>query len=434
MNKIELFFYFKYKPSKRIKTNFKDDQKIGEVINSIISSNEYFKNITINLISCNDKPINEKETFKNYNIKNNDIITIICESRTKEEIEKSKNENFIQFKYELLVTDHAHVNLPNSNLSAIIDRTFDVFKSLKDEYVIVFAFSLDYHNYSLIMVDIEKKKVIAHKINAHSERVFTCIHYLDEYNNRDLLITGSFDKTIKIWNISDGFQLLYEKKPDYDFQENTYLLSECLLFNNNNLYLITSAYEMYSNGYEILYYDLYNNVQDFKYLNNSKDNTNYIETYYDDKKPLIIAANLGNVKIFDFNDKKLIKAFSENNPNENYLSAIIYKYNDMTSIITSSSDGYIRIWDFDDPSSLILKIKATNFHWVVGMELIDNRYLLVACYDGSFKEYDIKSEYNCLNFQRVANNDTLLSLRYINIKGNHYLFTHSKMGLIELWK
>ena len=206
----------------------------------------------------------------------------------------------------MLLTDHAHVNLPNSNLSAIIDRTFDVFKSLKDEYVIVFAFSLDYHNYSLIMVDIEIKKVIAHKINAHSERVFTCIHYLDEYNNRDLLITGSFDKTIKIWNISDGFQLLYEKKPDYDFQENTYLLSECLLFNNNNLYLITSAYEMYSNGYEILYYDLYNNVQDFKYLENSKDNTNYIETYYDDKKPLIIAANLGNVKIFDFNDKKLL--------------------------------------------------------------------------------------------------------------------------------
>ena len=106
----------------------------------------------------------------------------------------------------------------------------------------------------------------------------------------------------------------------------------------------------------------------------------------------------------------------------------------MTSIITSSSDGYIRIWDFDDPSSLILKIKATNFHWVVGMELIDNRYLLVACYDDSFKEFDIKSDYNCLNFQRVTNNDTLLSLRYINIKGNNYLFTHSKMGLIELWK
>ena len=117
-----------------------------------------------------------------------------------------------------------------------------------------------------------------------------------------------------------------------------------LVFNNNNLYLITSAYEMYSDGYEILYYDLYNNVQDFKYLKNSKDNTNYIETYYDDKKPLIIAANLGNVKIFDFNDKKLIKEFSENNPNENYLSVIIYKYNDLTSIISSSSDGYIRIW------------------------------------------------------------------------------------------
>ena len=197
-------------------------KKQEKYLNSIISSDEYFKNITINLISYNDKPINEKETFKNYNIKNNDIITIICESRTKEEIEKSKNENFIQFKHELLVTDHAHVNLPNSNLSAIIDRTFDVFKSLKDEYVIVFAFSLDYHNYSLIMVDIEIKKVISHKINAHSERVFTCIHYLDEYNNRDLLITGSFDKTIKIWNISDGFQLLYEKKPDYDFQENCY--------------------------------------------------------------------------------------------------------------------------------------------------------------------------------------------------------------------
>ena len=145
---------------------------------------------------------------------------------------------------------------------------------------------------------------------AHNERVFTCKHYLDNINQRDLLITGSFDKTIKIWNINNEFQLLFEKKPDYEYQENTYLLSECLLSFNNSLYLITSAYELESNGYYILYYDL-QNLGEINYLQDSKDNCNYLETLNKDEKTLIIAGNKGNIKIFDFENESLIKKFSD---------------------------------------------------------------------------------------------------------------------------
>ena len=178
---------------------------------------------------------------------------------------------------------------------------------------------------------------------------------MDEINKRDLLITGSFDKTIKIWKIEDEFKLLYEKIPDYNFKENTYLLSECLLFNNNDLYLITSAYEMYSNGYDILFYDLYNNIQDFNILESSQENVNYLESYYYDGVPLIISGNYGNIKIFNFKENKLIKEFNDKDEKKrfNYSSCKIHRTIEKNWLISSCYDGYLHIWDYDNPSQLI---------------------------------------------------------------------------------
>jgi len=154
-------------------------------------------------------------------------------------------------------------------------------------------------------MEITQEQIIYVKNNAHTGRVYTCQHYLDKISNRDLVITGSYDRTIKIWELNNGFQFLYMKQPDYNYQVNTYLLSEALLSFNNSLYLIVSAYELQSSGYYLLYYNL-NILNQKNKLANSKDNCNYLETFDMSDIPFIIAANLGNVKIFDFEQKKLI--------------------------------------------------------------------------------------------------------------------------------
>ena len=105
---------------------------------------------------------------------------------------------------------------------------------------------------------------------------------------------------------------MYKLKSDYDYKINTYLLSENLLF-FQNLYIITSAYEMNSDGYEILFYDISKNSYQRKEIEliSSKDNTNFLDIYYEKDIPYIVAGNYGNIKIFDFLKKELIEEFDE---------------------------------------------------------------------------------------------------------------------------
>jgi WD40 repeat protein len=433
------FIFSNDNTDKKIKIKFKENQIIDEVLNNVISSDNSLSDIKIINLTCNNNQINRKETFKNNNIINNDIILV--EYTNDEENngnDSEENEGLIIFEFNKFITEKAYVNKPSANLRAIIDRTFDVFKSLNNKYLLICSNSDDYEKYDLLCYDILSDKIIFQKNEAHSNKIYTCIHYLDEINKRDLLITGSFDKTIKIWKIEDEFKLLYEKIPDYNFKENTYLLSECLLFNNNDLYLITSAYEMYSNGYDILFYDLYNNIQDFNILESSQENVNYLESYYYDGVPLIISGNYGNIKIFNFKENKLIKEFNDKDEKKrfNYSSCKIHRTIEKNWLISSCYDGYLHIWDYDNPLQLINKINSIADNYIVGLELINNQILFVGGGEGSFKEYDLKNdmESEIFNSGEIKKKEPTLCLKYIKIDEDNYLFVHNNTGIIEFWK
>ena len=92
-------------------------------------------------------------------------------------------------------------------------------------------------------------------------------------------------------------------------------------------------------------------------LNDSKDNTNFLNTYYNNNIPFIIAANCGNIKVYNFTNKKLVKEFYDNDFSLNYLSAFIFEYKNKIAIISSSSDGFLRIWDYNSPKIILNKIE-----------------------------------------------------------------------------
>lgn len=430
---MEVEFLFSSNSMKK-KIKVKETQIIGDVLNSIISNDPAFQNITVSFILSHGCNIDLTKTFKSEKIKNNEILTVMCSED--DEDDKEEESKPIQFKYVKWVINKARVNLPDADLNAFIDKTFDVFKSLNNNFYLICSYSENYKDYDLLCVDItniNNMQIKYMKKNAHSERIFTCSHFLDKYNKRDLLITGSFDRTVKIWDINKGLKLIYNKKPDFEYKENTYLLSECLLGFNKTIYFIASAYEIYSKGYNILLYDI-NNSNYFKVLPNSKDNTNYLTTFLEFKSPLIIAANCGNIKIFNFANKELIKRFSDNKDSINFLSTVIQTYKDKICLISSSSDGFLRIWDYNNPNILVYKIQSYLNNWLIGLELIDNRYLLAGCANGSVKEFDLLHDCVACTFPRNDNKDPLFTLKFITINGKNYLFSHSHKGLIELWK
>ena len=418
----------------RIKKLVNPNQKISDELNKVIKQNSILSSQNFNLILCEGNIVDPDETFKKNKLKNGCVLMLLSGGALDETM-ISENEEPLQISLNKCITKHSHVNLKQANLNAFIDRTFTVFKSLKKEYLLIYSYSEDYKNYSLMCYDILKDKSMTKVQKAHSERIFTCCHFLDKYYMKDLLITSAFDKKIKIWNITNNFQIIYEKKPDYYFQENTYLLSESILSDNNHkLYLIVSAYEINSSGYDLLYYNTSKNI-DWRHFENSRDNTNFLDIFYNNGNPEIIAANLGNVKIYNFQNKKLIKFFHDNNNKLNYLSAIVK--NDSANnknLIVSAGDGLLRIWDYNKPANLLQAIKTYLNVWLIGLELISDRYLLAAGADGNIKEFDLKKNFMSRNLNRNNPTDPLFTLRYININGKDYLFSHSHKGLIELWK
>jgi len=351
-----------------------------------------------------------------------------------------KKNNLEEYKVIKCIDNNSIINFPYLDINAFINGTFDLFKSIRNEYLLVFSNLENNNNFSLIFYDMKLQQVNTKISKAHNDRIYTCRHFFDKITGSDLIITSSFDKWIKVWNVTNYYTLIYKKKPDYDYKQNTYLLSEYLLYYNEKNYLITSAYEIDSQGYEILCYkieekndDKNNNILK---IENSKDNTKYLEVYYDKEIPYITSGNLGNIKIFDFSKNKLIKEFHDNNNQVNYLSIIIKEdSNDKKSIIASSSDGFLRIWDYNK-NKIISRIKSGE-QWIIGLCLLNEKYILASSADGTIKEYDLDSNKLIHILKRnmdKENNDVLFCVKSINFNNKNYLVSHSYNGLIELWE
>lgn len=355
----------------------------------------------------------------------------------------NKKDDSLDYEVTKCITKDSLINLPYNNINAYIDDTFDLFKSVKNEYFLVYSSSENFTKYSLIFYDMKKEQINIKIGNAHNDRIYTCRHFFDKNSKSDLILTSSYDRWIKIWNVTNYYTLVYKKCPDYDYNERTYLLSEKILYYNQRNYLITSAYEIYSKGFNILFYDYEGNT-DKTEIKNSEDNTNYLGVYYDNKTPYILAGNYGNIKVFDFSKKELFNKYEDNNAQINYLSIIIKENENNKILLASGADGYLRIWEYKKYGNLLYKVLSNIEGWIIGLNLLNENYILEACFNGSIAIYDLKSN-KIVSFLK-SNLDFkddffinifhkhFLCVKNIDIDKKNYLVTHCSNGLIELWK
>ena len=155
----------------------------------------------------------------------------------------------------------------------------------------------------------------------------------------------------------------------------------CFLKNNNQIYIISSHFNLFNSYDTNKVYDL--NGNKIKEINDSYDIAYFIDSYFDSKlnKNYIITGNNGFSKSYDFNENRLYHKYfdkikNKENDNNGHCSIIVFNngYGEI-QLIDSSYDGNIRIWNFN--SGLLLKKIKVCDKSLFGISLWNNEYLFI---------------------------------------------------------
>jgi len=399
-----------------------DNSKCSKILNNL-NKKIYVNNICGNISERKEKLENNidsilNELEKKFDEKMKEVENSIIPPKEKVSMNYSSQDSFIRFssnptnliyKGDLCNTAHKY----NS-----IDKVFCAFKSfLGDSYVVWGT-----PTYSLEFFNIEKNKIINSIKEAHMNIIFSCRHYPDKKNKIDYIITSSYDRNVKIWNLkSFSYNLIVNT------HNNNYIYSVCLLFeeNENKSYVITSS----PNDF-MKVWDFTGKLLDTFGL--SDEGTYFIDTYHDTKnnKYYILNGNVNDVKSYSFSDRKQYKKYL-GKPQSWHMSALVYQYNEQEILIESDGNGYIRLWEFHT-SNLIKSIFTYSFILLRGICLWNEQYLFAGANDHQIKLYDLING----KFVKLYKEHTSAVCTLEKIVHNKYgecLLSQGLDGKIKIW-
>ena len=289
------------------------------------------------------------------------------------------------------------------------DNSFTAFMSVYDILYLIYT---DY-NKSIIAYDINNKKIIIEIKNAHNSYINNMRHYVDKVNKRDLIISIScVDNNIKLWDVKDWSCIINIENIYF----NSKIISACLLFDNNDIFIISSNFNHYFILEKCKVFDFEGNkIEEIIEPNNINDNIYFIDSYYDEQlnKNYIITCNVGYIKSYDYKIHKIYHIYYDNeNENNIHSSAIIYKKEETVKLIDSCYDGNIRIRNFHS-GELLNKIKVTsNNYKLYGLCLWNDDNIIVGCENYSIIILDINTEK--IIRELVKHNNSVLTVKIIN--------------------
>ena len=299
-------------------------------------------------------------------------------------------------------------------------QMFCAFKSLKGDSLSAWVTK----DNTIELYDLEKDALIKSVKDAHVKDIHSCRHFVDIKNNKDLLITCSYDKSIKVWDIENL------EKPLIDIQNahsNGFIFTSCIL-----------SHEKIPENYIISGADDENiKIFDFngKFLDKSvkvSDYVNLLDVYYykREKKFCIINANSHDIRIYNFDDLKIYKTYIEKN-SSSHAHVIVYEdeKEDKVHLIDSDMKGFIHIWDFDTEECLKTIFLQTIIN---GICFWNEQYIACTGRDKKIKIVDIK-EAKIVRLITGHEKETI-SVQKVNIpKYGDCLVSHGKDGFLKVW-
>ena len=258
-----------------------------------------------------------------------------------------------------------------------------IFKSADDLNLIVYADQ----NKSIICYDINNNQKVNEVHNAHEKEISFLNYYSKKMKGINLMLSiSAIENNLKVWNAST-FKCLHNFT---HISSQGWINCACFLNDNNQMYVLSTNSTGYSKTPNpIKVYDLKgNNIKD---INNSSQNTYFIDVYYDNKasKKYIITGNIGFSQSYNYDTNTVYHTYDDKDIK--FHTSSIIKEGETVELIESSQDGNIRIWNFHT-ADLLKKINV-GFSGSFVTCLWDNDYLLACSKDG-IKIIYLKDEKN----------------------------------------
>ena len=405
----------KIKKGKIIEENKDEDNKKGQDIKKEEEKNEENKNDEVNKIEEAMKgelkslgsQLQELEKIKLIKYGNQ-----ITEKKKEEKIAEDDGRMDFKFKKDLAT---------NAVKKSSGTQNFSAFKTLKGDAMLCWATD----EKTIELFDLEKETPIKTKKDAHTKDIYCCRHFLDIKTNSDLLISSSYDNSIKVWNVENmDSPIVSIDKP----HSSGFIFSCCVLSHEklNENYILSSADNDAIKVFDFKGKLIKEGIKFNGYIN-------LLSTYYDKKedKFLVIDANSRNIEVFDFND--LSKSFRYFKLKIDCVHSyfIIFENESMSQVqlIDSNMNGFIHIWDFHTAECL----KSIPIETAInGICLWDKQYAISTGKNKQVKVIDL-NEGKVIRSLEVHTKDTL-SVQKINLaKYGDCLITHGLDKCLKLW-
>ena len=345
-------------------------------------------------------------------------IKLIKYGNKKEEQKKEEETNTVDDgKMKLEFKKNVATNAPtNSNGT----QMFSVFKTLKGKTVLAWATKTK----TIELYDLEEDVPIKTIKDPHTNDIYCCRHFVDTKTNSDLLITSSYDKSIKVWNV-DSMDTPVVSIPEA--HANGYIFTPCILSHEKlpENYIISAADDEC-----IKVFDFNGKFTDKKLRFDGY--INLLTTYYDKKedKFFIIDANSRNVEVFNFDDLSSYKYYKlKIDCTHSYIIVYENEKTNQVQLIDSNMKGFIHIWDFHTAECL-KSISINSF--VNGICLWDEQYLISTGKDKEVKIIDLKE--GKVTRRLTGHTRETLSAHKIHLsKYGDCIISHGKDGALKLW-
>lgn len=322
----------------------------------------------------------------------------------------SSPENFVYVKD---ICDTAHVS--NS-----IDSVFCAFRTLKGENLVAWGTP----GLTIEIFDLKQNKTTKSIKSAHNQIIFSCRNYVDVVNSNDLLISSSYDKSVKVWSNKDNWNNIVNIQ---SASNGNYIYSVCVLSEKHERknYIISSCPCEYMKVWDF-------NGKHIKEFGTNTESTYFVDCWYNNKNETyyIINANSVDVKSYVFKTGLLYKTY-KTSPSNWHMSAIVNQLPDVTQLIESDGSGTVRIWDFHT-ANLLKTISLVLGYNLRGICLWNDKYLFGAGSDCNIKIFDLKSGTFLKDFK--SHTKTACSIQKINHPQYGECFiSHALDGKLKLW-